>query len=196
MTTDCLYESNNAFEIPNLLLERQAGKLQLPLWGYGSVRRNSVVNTVHFYVDDYRFENIWKNPEKLLNGNIKAVMEPNLSLFDITPIAYGIHQIYKKRWIARYLQENAILVYADLNVSPKFYAYNRMGIPKGYNAFSTRGYADMMHLLEEELAIARDISGLQTPNLIVYGGGKKVKSFCHDNNLLFIYDYMTAKKYG
>lgn len=193
---DILYESNNPYEIPSLLLSRQAGKLLLPLWGYGSVRRNSSVSTVHFYVDDYRFENIWKNPEKLLTGNIKAIMEPNLSLSDITPIAYGIQQIYKKRWIARYWQESGLLIYADLNVSPKFYEYNRMGIPDGYNAFSTRGYADMLHLLEEELLIAREISGLQTPNLIVYGGGKKVKNFCHENNLLFIYDFMTAKKYG
>jgi len=30
MLTDCLYESNNLFEIPNLRLDMQAGKLQLP----------------------------------------------------------------------------------------------------------------------------------------------------------------------
>jgi hypothetical protein len=164
---DCLYESNNEMEIPNLLSDRQAGKLQLPLWAFGSVRRNSAASTVHFYVDDYRFENIWKNPKKLLNGKIRAVMEPNTSICDATPIAYGINLIYRKRWIARYLQEHGIFVYADLSVSSKFYEYNRMGIPDGYNAFSTRGYSDGLLHLQAELDIARDISGLERTNLIV-----------------------------
>ena len=190
---DCLYESNNEFEIPNLLLEKQAGKLLLPLVGYGSIRRRLNAQTVHFYVDDYRFENIWKSPAKILTGKISAVIEPNTSLFDTTPIAYGLHQIYKKRWIARYWQECGLKVYADLNVSSKFWQYNRMGIPDGYNAFATRGYAIRMKGLESELEIAREISGMKTPNLIVYGGGEKVRNFCIKKSLLYIHDLMTSK---
>jgi len=193
---DCLYESNNEFEIPNLLLEKQAGKLLLPLTGYGSIRRSLNAQTVHFYVDDYRFANIWKNPKKILNGKIIAAIEPNTSLFDTTPFAYGLHQIYKKRWIARYWQECGVVIYADLNVSSKFYEYNRMGIPNGYNAFATRGYSNQIQYLETELKIAKDISGLQTPNLIVYGGGESVITFCRKNSLLYIHDLMTAKKDG
>ena len=193
MLTDCLFESNNEYEIPNLLLEKQAGKLLLPLTGYGSIRRSLNAQTVHFYVDDYRFDSVWKNPAKILNGKIKAAMEPNTSIFNTTPIAYGLHQIYKKRWIARYWQECGILIYADLNVGDKYYDYNRMGIPKGYNAFATRGYADRLQFLKEELDIARDISGLKTPNLIVYGGGDKVRKFCYANSLLFIHDFMTQR---
>ena len=195
-STDCLYDSNNEFEIPNLLLEKQAGKLVLPLVGYGSVRRQSLAKTIHFYVDDYRFEGIWKNPAKILNGKIISVTEPNTSLFDTTPIAYGLHLIYKKRWIARYWQECGLLVYADLNVSSKFYDYNRMGIPSGYNAFATRGYADRLQYLRAELDIAKDISGLQTPNLVVYGGGEKVKKFCRENSLLYIHDLITGGNDG
>ena len=36
---DVLFESNNEFEIPNLLLDKQAGKLELPFAGYGSNSR-------------------------------------------------------------------------------------------------------------------------------------------------------------
>ena len=52
---------------------------------------------------------------------------------------WGIQLIYKKRWLSRYFQECGIKVYADVNVSHKFIEYNKMGIPKGYNAFFTRG---------------------------------------------------------
>jgi len=191
---DVLFESNNEFEIPNLLLDRQAGKLELPFVDYSSARRRLNVATVHFYVDDYRFDNIWKSPAKILTENISAATEPNTSTSHTMPIAYGLQQIYKKRWIARYWQENGLLIYADLNVSPKFYEYNRMGIPKGYNAFTTRGSYDMLHNLEAELEIAKEISGLQMPNLIVYGGGVTIKKFCMENSLLYVEQYMTERK--
>jgi hypothetical protein len=190
---DCLYESNNEFEIPNLLLEKQAGKLLLPFTSYGSIRQRANIQTAHFYIDDYKFNGIWKNPANILTTNIVAVIEPNTSLFFTTPLAYGLHLIYKKRWIARHWQESGILVYADLNVNSKFAEYNRMGIPDGYNAFATRGCSNRIKELQNELDIARQISGLQTPNFIVYGGGEKAKLFCMKNNLLFIHDLMTER---
>jgi len=190
---DCLYESDNEFEIPNLLIEKQAGKLELPLVEYGSRRRQAKAATIHFYVDDYRFENIWKRPHSIFSGCCTAIIEPNTSIAYTTPIAFGIHQIYKKRWIARFWQECGLLVYADLFVSPKFYQYNKMGIPKGYNAFATRGNKDEIDCLEAELEIAQDISGKEIPNLIVYGGGKNVQEFCRKHSLLYIFDLMTER---
>lgn len=195
MLTDCLYESNNEFDIPNLLLDKQAGKLQLPFapWGADSRLRKDV-STYHFYVDDYRFEAIFKDPIKVLTSGVKALVEPNLSVYDTTPIAYGLQQIYKKRWISRYFQECGILVYVDLNVSVKFKEYNKMGVPKGYNAFFTRGYADRVEYLKIELEVAREISGLQTPNLLVYGGGDEIRKFCIENSLVYIEQFINDKK--
>lgn len=194
MLTDCLYESNNIYDIPTLRRDMQAGNLILPIAPYGAdTRLKKGISTYHFYVEDYRFEAIWKNPTKVLMSGCVALVEPNLSLFDTTPIAFGLQQIYKKRWIARYFQDCGIKVYADLNVSRKFQAYNKLGIPEGYNAFFTRGYADRLSHLEEELEIARQISGLETPNLIVYGGGEKAHEFCALHNLVYVEQYMTEK---
>ena len=197
MLSDCLYESNNIYDIPTLRLDMQAGKVILPLapWGADSRLRKDI-STYHFYVEDYRFEAIWKDPTKVLMSGVQALVEPNLSLFDTTPVAYGLQQIYKKRWIARYFQECGIKVYADLNVSRKFQDYNKLGIPEGYNAFFTRGYADRISTLEEEIEIARQISGLDNPNLIVYGGGAKVHEVCAKYNLVYVEQYMQAKKNG
>lgn len=195
MLTDCLYESDNLYDIPNLLIEWQAKHLEPPFapWGADSRQRTGIA-TYHFYVDDYRFEGIWKNPAKVLYKGVKALVEPNPSTFDTTPLAVGLASIYKKRWIARYFQECGIFIYADLNVAYKFYEYNQMGIPKGYNAFSTRGYADRLEYFKIELEIARHISGKETPNLIVYGGGKNIHEFCKKNSLVYIEQFMTAKK--
>ena len=191
---DVIYESDNIFEIPNLLIGGQAGKLELPLspWGANSRLKNDIT-TYHFYVDDYRFSKLFRDPTNLILSGCKAIAEPNCSLHDQTPIAYGMHSIYRKRWIARYCQDMGIKVYVDLNVAEKFREYNQMGVPKGYNAFMTRGLADQLQSLENDLIQAREISGLDIPNLIVYGGGKKVREFCIANNLLYVQDFINDK---
>lgn len=195
MLGDRLYNSDNEFDIPILLLDKQPKNgvlLPFAAWGADSRLRKDI-QTYCFYVEDYRFEAIWKDPVKVLESGCVAVVEPNLSLFDTTPIAYGLQQIYKKRWIARYFQECGIDVYADLNVARKFYKYNQLGIPKGYNAFATRGYTDREEYLKEEIQIAREISGLQTPNMIVYGGGAKIEKIAKENGLIYIEQFMQNK---
>ena len=195
MLNDVLYPSDNALEIPYLLPEMQAGHLELPLnpWGANSRLRKDVA-TYHFYVDDYRFEALFKDPVKLLMSGCKAIVEPNCSCHDQTPIAYGVSLIYKKRWLSRYFQECGIKVYADLNVSHKFIEYNKMGIPKGYNAFFTRGLDGWLESLKSDLKVAQEISGLDRPNLCVYGGGDEIQAFCREKGLLYVTDFINAKK--
>ena len=195
MLGDFLYESDNEFEIPNLLLDQQPMHVELPLtpWGANSRLRKDV-NTYHFYVDDYRFEALFKDPIKLLLSGCKQIVEPNCSCHDQTPIAMGIYQIYRKRYLARYFQECGVKVWVDLNVSHKFIKYNKMGIPNGYNAFFTRGLDGWMESLKLDLQVAQEISGLQKPNLCVYGGGDEIQEFCRANGLLYVTDFINAKK--
>lgn len=195
MLGDRIYDSNNDFDIPNLRLDEQPTTgLLVPFSAWGAdTRLKKDVQTYHFYVEDYRFEAIWKDPTTVLNSGCSAVVEPNLSLFDTTPVAFGLQQIYKKRWIARYFQECGVKVYADLNVARKFYKYNRMGIPDGYNAFATRGYADRQEYLKMEIQTAREISGKDTPNMIVYGGGEKIKELCVQNSVMYVEQFMTNR---
>lgn len=196
MLGERLYDSNNEFEIPNLLMkECPINGLLLPFSTWGAdTRQKKGIATYHFYTDDYRFEALWKDPTKVLESGCRMVVEPNLSLFDTTPVAYGLQQIYKKRWISRYWQECGVKVFADLNVSRKFQAYNQMGIPDGYNAFATRGYNDRLEYLKEEIAIAKKISGKDVPNMIVYGGGTLVKKICEKESLIYVEQFMKNKE--
>lgn len=190
-TPDCLFASNNIYDIPTLLIEMQATTLDLPIKPYGAEKRDKKnIGTYHFYVDDYRFNAIWDNPENLIYSGCKNIIEPNISLFDTTPIGYGIFQIYKKRWISRFLQDNGISVFIDLNVSSKFYEYNLLGVPEEWNAFATRGYADRIPALTKEIEIAKRISGLDNPYMVVYGGGKKIHEISAQNNCIFVEQFM------
>ncbi|MCD8386270.1 MAG: DUF4417 domain-containing protein [Bacteroidales bacterium] len=193
---DRLYPSDNEYEIPLLRLDRQPENgLLLPFRGWGTnARLKNGVATYHFYVDDYRFANIWGRPDRLVNSGCRECVEPNFSLFQTTPIAYAMQLLYKKRWIARWLQEKGICIWVDLNVAPKFSELNQLGVPKGYNAFATRGNADSPENLLTELAVAQKISGIENPNMIVYGGGRKVKALCLESGLLYVEQYMVAKQ--
>lgn len=185
---DCLFPSNNIYEIPTLDINGQADVISNPVivWGIEKRTRKIDGGTVLFYVDDYRFEAIWDNPHQILDTGCAAMAEPNVSIYDTMPISYGLHLIYKKRWIARYLQALGVKVLADLNVSVKFAEYNLLGIPDGWNAFATRGYLERTDYLLHEIETAKKISGCDNPFMVVYGGGMKIREIVAKNNLIYI----------
>ena len=195
MLADRIYDSDNEYDIPTLRTDRQPDSgLLLPFSAWGAdTRLKKGIKTYHFYVEDYRFTNIWNDPVKPLQSGCEEFVEPNLSLFDTTPVAYGLQLIYMKRWIARFWQECGAKVYADLNVARKFYGYNCLGIPQGYNAFATRGYANREEYLKQEIDIARQISGLDKPNMIVYGGGERIRELCLQHNVLYVEQFMANR---
>lgn len=192
---DFVYPTNNQYEIPVLLLDNQPVHVELPFtpWGVES-RYKKMMATYHFYVDDYRFERLFKDPIALLTSGCKAVVEPNVSIHDQTPVAYAIYQIYRKRYLARYLQECGMQVWVDLNVSHRFAEYNLLGVPEGYNAFFTRGVTGWIPHLEINLEMAQRISGKQQPNLCVYGGGKDIEEWCHQKGLAYFCEFINHTK--
>ena len=195
MMGDYVYPTDNQYEIPVLLSDNQPVHVELPItpWGVES-RYKKMMSTYHFYVDDYRFEKLFKDPIALLTSGCKAIVEPNVSIHDQTPIAYGIYQIYRKRYLTRYLQECGMQVWVDLNVSHRFAEYNRLGVPDGYNAFFTRGVSGWIPHLELNLEMAKRISGLETPNLCVYGGGKDIEEWCHQKGLTYFCEFISHTK--
>lgn len=195
MLGDYRYPTDNEFEVPLLLTDNQPVHLELPFAPWGAeARYKKGITTYHFYVEDYRFEALYKDPIKLLMSGCRAVIEPNNSIHDQTPVALGLWQIYRKRYLARYLQECGLQVWVDLNVSPRFSEYNLLGVPKGYNAFCTRGVSGWQATLDEHLRMAQRISGREQPNLIVYGGGEDIRQWCHERGLFWTGEYMNRRR--
>ncbi len=185
---DCLFPSNNVYEIPTLEISGQAEVVSNPviLWGVEKRTRRIDGGTVLFYVDDYRFEAIWDNPHQIIDTGCAAMAEPNVSIYDTMPVSYALHLIYKKRWIARYLQALGVKILVDLNVSVKFAEYNLLGVPDGWNAFATRGYSERTNYLLQEIEIAKKVSGKENPFMLVYGGGMKIREIVAKHNLIYI----------
>ena len=191
MLGDYVYPSNNEFDIPTLLTNNMPVHLELPVTPWGAeARYKKMMSTYHFYVDDYRFEQLFKDPIKLLTSGCHAIVEPNCSIHDQTPMAHAIWQTYRKRYLCRYLQECGMQIWVDLNVSPHFEEVNALGVPEGYNAFCTRGVAGWLNTTERHWEMAKRISGLEKPNMFVYGGGDEVEEWCRAHDLVYVKEYM------
>lgn len=193
---DCIYQSDNDLEIPSLLLEEQPTCCEIPFVCYGEQKRTFQMQgagTLHFYTDDYRFTALYEHPENILKHNPGNIVEPNFSLFEEMPIAFGMQAIYKKRFIARAMQERGIKVFVDLNVAPKWYKLNMMGVPMGYSCYCTRGYSDRIVNLDFEYEIATFFANGNRITFVVYGGGEVVKEWCRAHNAIYVAPLIALK---
>ena len=186
---DQLFPTDNILEVPTLRMDMQAKAVQIPFVCFGEQRRTfnmQGTGTLHFYTDDYRFRAIYEHPNRILQHDPASIVEPNFSLFNETPIAFGLQHIYKKRFLARACQEKGIKVFVDLNVAPKYYKVNMLGVPRGWASYCTRGYQDRINQTAFELEIARQWADGNPLTFVVYGGGKQVQKFCAENRLVYV----------
>lgn len=100
------------FNLP--LVKKQEIDLEnASLIGYDKINQSSdYEKIVHFFLDDYRFESIYTNPEKKIETlkNFKAVLTPDFSMYVEMPTALQLFNTFKNRWVSAYLQERGISV--------------------------------------------------------------------------------------
>lgn len=187
-----IWPTDNTYGIPLLDLRLCGDALDAPILMYGSMARNKMRGTVHFYTDDYRFTGLWDDPTPIVNSACVSVVEVNYSLEAGTPAALALFHIYKKRWISRYFQSKGIRIFVDLNVPPNYGILNLMGIPSGWTAYATRGYSDgRIEWLLYQWELAQHTAGDNTPLFAVYAGGARVEELCKANGWIYLPDQTT-----
>jgi hypothetical protein len=171
--------SSNEFDIPDLLIGLQAEAITEPVVAWGSVARTMRIpgGTWHFYVDDARFRALLANTTPVANSGAAQTTEPNISIYDTTPRFEALAKIGAKRYVARLWQRAGLRIFVDLNVPELRFQDNLIGVPAGWRAFSTRGYASRPEDLLAEHALVRDRPGLL---FLVVGGGKPIQDICRD----------------
>lgn len=104
------------FSMP-LIKKQDISLADAALIGYDKINQNcDYEKIVHFFLDDYRFENLYKDPdskiEKLLQ--FKAVLTPDFSMFTEMPIALQMYNCFRSRWTGAYLQQKGASVIPTL----------------------------------------------------------------------------------
>ena len=77
---DVVYPTDNDFDIPTLDLRMQATEVVLPWMTYNSGRMKRRPGTFFFYTEDRMFEVLWKTPQRILDSQAVAAVEPNFSV--------------------------------------------------------------------------------------------------------------------
>jgi hypothetical protein len=148
-----------------------------------------------FYEWDEKFDVFWKDTkriaEEILQDNWFGVITPNWSLYRSDPIAFQIFNVFRSRYVGRYLQELGIKVIPDVNFSDeRSYEFCLMGIPKNLDYISIQGqtlYTDIDYYYFQK-GIKYVLENLNPKNVLVYTSSEKVKNILKQfRNVNFIF---------
>jgi len=109
------YQTVGKFNIP-LVKTQNIDLNSIQLIGYSDIKKPMTlldkIYGIHFFIDDYRFEVIYKNPHYYLDklSRFGYVLTPDYSLYADMSKAIQIHNVFKNRWCGAYWQEHGLTV--------------------------------------------------------------------------------------
>lgn len=121
LNTSCLFETEDIYGFPEV--ETSENFRAEDLEGFHLAKNTSKYNkrnAVHFFLDDYKFEQIWTRPKdfvRLFSEEYAGIISPTFSIWSNQPFALNLFNMYRSRWIARYYQEWGIPVLIDVRWS-------------------------------------------------------------------------------
>ena len=163
------FKSTNKYGIPDIKKDEFEVKELIP-YRVDSNRNG----TAHFFLDDYRFERCWRNPDSQIEELKKydGVLSPDFSMYTNYPQAMQIWQVYRNRWCACYWQSLGIKVIPTISWSDEqSFKYCFLGVQKGSTvAIGTVG------VLNDEYAKTLFMQGfkemlkqLEPKEILIYG---------------------------
>lgn len=172
-------EKEEEYGIPIILPEDNVPE---DLIMYGTEVRRSYAQTrgktVHFFLDDYKFEPLWNKPIKTLQPilNIGSALSPDFSLYRDYPKALQIFNTYRNRWLGRFWQENGVNVIPSVSWGDKdSFDFCFKGLPKNsLVALGTVGINSKEKKYIFEQGYEKMLEELRPSGLIVYGETKPV----------------------
>lgn len=121
----------------------------LKLIGYDKTKMNDTENSqrfVHFFLDDYKFEVMWNNPEPRIDKlrQYRGVLSPQFSTYYTMPLALQLYNTFRSRWCGAYFQQHGLTVIPTISWGlPDSYDFCFEGIERGsIVAVSTIGVRD------------------------------------------------------
>jgi len=133
---------------------------------------------LHFYIYDYLFECVWKNPEKYLPllKKFQGVITPDFSLYRNLPLAMQIWNTYRNRALGYWLQNNGIKTVINVRWSDeRSYDFAFEGLEKGgtYAVGSTGGIQKKLSRYHFTKGLERMVEILEPATIINYSNYSK-----------------------
>lgn len=130
------YSGHGKWNIP--LIKKQAVDVEnISLIACSDTRSNdnetNTKNGVHFFVDDYRFNGIYNNPEKSLRkySQYAFLLSPDFSTYADMNLWRQLESVAKNRWCGCYWQKQGLTVIPTISWStPRSYEFCFDGVEK------------------------------------------------------------------
>lgn len=192
LSKDVKFASSNEFGIPDLLPGRLCSDVPsdiftgdkrnhfqdvLVLYNSSKPKTRPKGSIYGFYVDDARFEVVWKDIERVTNqfleDDVKALIEPDFSMWRDEPLILQMYARYKSQWVARYWQESGIDVIPSLNWSTeKTYDFCFEGIPEECDLVSCQARTTTDKLGKHYFikGLQEGLDRINPKGVMIYGG--------------------------
>lgn len=106
------YETDGPYGIPRLAPATFDGTLSFIPFNCAKTDSMRARHGVHFFIDDYLFERVWKDPVRYAQMlmDFRAVMTPDFSLFTDYPVAVQLYNHWRKHLLGAYWQRMGMTV--------------------------------------------------------------------------------------
>lgn len=171
-----IWPSGGEYDMP-IIQGTEFEPSMLAAWNLPAQREKAAEEdgAIHFFLDDYRFESVWRNPDKYFPRIqlVGAALTPDYSIYAGSPIPTQIWQIYRQRWLGAFWQFNGIEVIPAVRWGePNTYDFVFEGLPYGSNiAIGSLGPGSRTPeaLLHFERGLKELIRRINPNKLLVYG---------------------------
>ena len=118
------FQSKNKWNIPTIVgIKEFDKKVQFIGFNYAKTfeKQQKTDYGVHFFLDDYQFERLWKRPDKYIEllRKFKYVLSPDFSMYMDYPKAMQMWKHYQKHWLGAYMELFGIKVIPTIGWSDK-----------------------------------------------------------------------------
>ena len=135
---------------------------------------NHLDRMVHFFLYDYKFERVWKNPDTDLEKlkRYRAVLTPDFSMYTEMSPVMQLYNVFRNRWCGAYYASKGIRVIPTVSwgnentfefcfegiekgsaVAVSTYMVSEHGNHKDQKEFFLKGYNEMLRRIEPETII-------------------------------------------
>jgi len=189
-----IFDSSNSYGIPDLNYQEITPPENLVPY---NIRVRSELGYrglgIHFFLDDYRFEQVWVKPEAGIERvrAAEVALTPDFSLFMDMPRAVQIYNTYRNRWVGRFWQQKGIKIIPTLSWSDEeSFDFCFAGIPRNMTvAVSTVSTKTSEESKKAFLSgFEKAVKTIEPENIVCYG--KPLQE------MFDIYSYKNIKSYA
>ena len=146
---------------------------ELISFNYALSTKNRKNKGIHFYIDDYQFERIWKNPTKYINllKQFNCLIGPDFSMYKNFPKPLQVYNLYKQRLLTAYWENLGLTVIPNVCWSSlEDLEFCLDGLPKySVVALSTNGCLNKLVKTEFIECFNKMVEELKPLKIIVIG---------------------------